>query len=178
MAVLILATVFGGCSATTIVVPERTTANDSRMSYGKLNRVLNEGFTNNARILLASGEEYNVYDVQVGKDSTRFVESGLGRTFQVPTSEIQSIERTDRFSGTFEGLFFGALGGGAVGLGIGSFFHYSGEGGSGYAQAIWMALGVVVGAPTGLIVGAIHGHQSTYEFVQDSTAGRRALEGR
>lgn len=170
--ILVFAFILEGCSATTIVGPESSAANHVAMSYGKLNRVLNDGLNNKATIIFADGRECEAEQIQVGKDSTQFVDVDSGGARRVNTSNILRIERTDRFSGAVEGLFLGALGGGAVGFGLGSLSSDEGEW-SGFGKAILAGLGVFAGGSVGLIIGVVRGHHSGYEFAQDTVAAPR-----
>jgi len=175
--IIVLVLILDGCSTTTIVVPERRSAGDVGMSYEKLNRVLNEGFHNNATVRLADGHEFEAREILVGRDSTIFVDTEGGKPRRVFTPGILRIERTDRLSGALEGLFFGTLAGGALGFGLGSLSSDEGEW-SGFGKAILAGLGIVAGGSAGLITGIIHGHRSTYEFVKDTAAAPRTVNPR
>jgi len=165
--ILILVLILEGCSTTTIIIPERRSTDDVGISYERLNRILNEGLIRNATVRLADGHEFDAQEILVERDSTLFVDTDAGKPRRVLTPGILRIQRTDRFLGVLEGLFFGTLAGGALGFGLASTSSDEGEW-SGFGKAISTALGIIAGGTAGLITGVIRGHQSTYEFVRDT----------
>ena len=141
-----------GCSSTV----ELTTTVD-------VNRKIGESA---ATVYLNSGQEYEAREVHVRTDSTLFVDRNTEDILRLPTRDIRSIQVAHHFGGAAEGLLFGGLGGGTLGLALTAGMSTSGEEGSGRGLAIFTSL--VVGGIGGLVYGAIKGHDYTFVFPSDS----------
>jgi hypothetical protein len=112
-----------------------------------------------AKIQLRSGRVYDAERIDVGLDSTRFINSDTDSLMVLPTRTIKSFRVTHRGGGGLEGLLFGSLGGLSVG-----FFGVGPEGGM---AGIY---GMFIGGIGGGVIGGIKGHNYTFLFPADSVS--------
>ena len=145
---------YSGCSSTL----ELTSVADANKEIGK----------GSATVLLKSGQEYDGREVDARADSTRFVDSKAGTTLQFPTGEIRSIRVVHRGGGAIEGLLFGGLGAGALGLALTAGMKTGGDEGMGKGLVVLTSF--VVGGAGGIVFGVIKGHDYTFVFPDDSVA--------
>ena len=141
-----------GCSST-VELPSAVDAN----------RKIGDGA---ATIFLKSGQQYDTREVHVHADSTQFVDRKTEDVLQFSTREIQSIQVTHHGGGALEGLLFGGLGGGVLGLTLGIGTGTSGDEGMG--KGLLLLTGLAVGSVGGFTYGAITGHDYTFVFPSDS----------
>jgi uncharacterized protein YceK len=126
-----------------------------------------------ATMHLNSGVAYEGRQVEVGKDSVRFVDQDSACLRQFPIRDIRSIQVTHRAGGVLEGLLFGGLGGCMTG---GIFLSVFGRGGDGAGGGVALLALTVAGGTGGLILGAVKGHVYTFTFPNDSVvAGNRTI---
>ena len=118
-----------------------------------------------ATLSLRSDKEYDARAIDIGRDSTRFIERDTDSIRRLPTRSIRSIRLTHRGGGALEGVMFGGLGGGVAGLLI--FSGYSRGGDEGMGRGLGILSMTVLGAAGGLVAGIIKGHDYTFIFPDD-----------
>lgn len=132
-----------GCARTTRIEKEQTT--------GEYYRYINGECENDYAVLkLQDGGTFRVYNVNVGLDTTSWMDMTSGKIKFVSTSNVYSVQVTDRAGGFLSGLAYGFLGGAAAGVAYGNLTDPQNLNGGPY-------LGLLGGAVVGIIAGPIVG---------------------
>jgi uncharacterized protein YceK len=146
-------------AALSIVLLSGCSTTASLVSPTEANQKVGDG---SAVLNLRSGRSYRCRDVQVGMDSTRFVDRTTDSVVVVQTHDLKSVEVTHHAGGALEGLLFGGIGGAGFGLLAGSGMGQGGDEGMG--KGLLVLATTVVGATGGVIIGVIKGHNYTFIF--------------
>jgi len=146
-----------GCSSTV----ELNSVDEARKAIGDQTGIL----------CMHSGQEYKGRDIQVGKDSVRFINIPTENTLQYSTLDIKFIKVTDHTLGAFKGCLIGGAFMFAVVSIIKTQNDNSEHDGSGWTSGMkknFPIIGAGIGSLIGIIIGGVSGHHYTYTFPEDS----------
>jgi hypothetical protein len=122
-----------------------------------------------AWIVLVNGDKYDAQEIRLGKDTTVFADRSQPRLQHIPTRDIVKIETRNHSQGAFDGLFWGLVGGGLFGYGLGETLtaDVSRESSSthGLAMFVMTAGSALLGTVGGVTYGAVHGHATEYTII-------------
>jgi hypothetical protein len=155
---LFLSVILAGCASTTRIG-----------SPDDANRMIGSG---SALLVLRTGEQLDVRSIHCEADSLSFVDGETDSACRMAIHEIQSVHVRHYGAGAIEGFLFGAIGGGAVGWLAGIGLPSSGE--ENLGKGLLAAGGIVCGGLGGLVVGAVSGHDHTYEMPEDSLSSEES----
>lgn len=164
-----------GCGTSYVVAP---TKEGGDFSYSDFNSELSG---QRVFIVLKDGREFEASQIQLISDSVSWVEHvtqpnpnalipriHVGDvSHRVPLGDVERTVRKNTLLGGLEGLGLGLVGGGFLGMAIGS-----GQSGSksDLSPLLGMITGGVIGGVGGLVTGVILGHSYEYSFaIPDST---------
>jgi hypothetical protein len=124
--------------------------------------------TDQAVIMLRSGERIEAVAITVGLDTTQYALIGSDSIRHINTIEIERLRVTDYFAGTVGGFFGGMVGGFVGGMIISKIAGtpQSGEGAMG--NIVYAAGGIIVGSISGSVYGGARGYRHNYIFPRDS----------
>ena len=125
------------------------------------------------KLELRSGQTYDVRDLRVGGDSSRFTEQGSNTPVTLATREIASIHIVNHTAGAAEGLILGGVGGLIVSYVAVAATH-------GRVDNLgWFLVfgGSILGGAGGFTVGAINGHDYILAFPADSLEAKDPANG-
>ncbi|HEX2868372.1 MAG TPA: hypothetical protein VHO03_15100 [Ignavibacteriales bacterium] len=141
-----------GCARTTYIEKEQTP--------GEYYLYINGECENSYAVLkLQDKEPFRVYNVNVGTDTTSWTDITDGKIKSVKTSDIYSVQVTDRAGGFLSGLAYGFLGGAAAGVAYGNLTDPHNRNGGPYFGLLG---GAVVGIVAGPIIGVTVGQPSYF----------------
>lgn len=120
--------------------------------YSRINKLCEN--KDDLTLEMIDGQKYNVKELIISVDTTKFIDINSNTTIIKSTKEISSISFTQTGRGVFEGLLYGSLIGGAAGLlpnmvlpkGTG---HPSGN-----------PLIILYGAVAGAVIGSTYGYMN------------------
>lgn len=152
-AALLFILAFSGCAQTTMIENGQSAVDYYRGVNGQC-----EG--KYCLLTLMDKEPFRVYNICVGVDSTSWTDLSSQKIKSVQTSNVYSVQVTDRAGGFLSGLAYGFLGGAAAGLAFGNLTDPQGHNGG---PLLGLLGGALVGAVAGPIIGFTAGHQ--YYFI-------------
>ncbi len=145
---------FCGCSSTYTVE-----------STDKANKKIGNGAVT---IISNTGQEFDAREARITDDSIHFFDDDSNDIRTLSRGDVKSIQRVDHVVGAVEGMILIGVSCGAIGYILAS--TSGGSGGHPGGAGLGTVFGGAIGGAAGLLIGAIDGHQYTYEFAQDSAA--------
>ncbi len=118
--------------------------------YSRINKLCEN--KNDLTLEMIDGQKYNIKELIISEDSTKFVDIKSNTTIIKSTKEISSISFTDIGRGVLDGFLSGLWIGGGTGLLIGQLKL---GGGSGQEGRVYYLIYSVL---AGTIIGAIYGY--------------------